>query len=53
MRSVRAFLREEGGSTAIEYGMIASLVILVAMAAMYQVGDRTVAMWNNIAAHIR
>jgi len=49
---LRAFCAKEQGATAIEYGLIAALVILVTIGAMYQLGSGTTDMWNNIAAHI-
>jgi len=55
-RDMRDFLErfrsEEDGATAIEYAVIAALVVLVAMAAMYQVGENTSDMWDNVAQHI-
>ena len=49
---LRTFAAAEGGATAIEYGMIASLIVIVIIAAMQQVGGATTAMYALITAAI-
>ena len=51
-RFLRTFAAAEGGATAIEYGMIASLVVVVIIAAIQQVGGATTAMYALITAAI-
>ena len=48
----RRFLRDEGGATAIEYGLIASLIFLIALAAMQATGAETDAMYLRIETAI-
>ena len=48
MRSLRV-LRDNRGSTAIEYGLIAALVVLGAFAAIKNFSNTSVQMWNNVA----
>ncbi|MFZ4746236.1 MAG: Flp family type IVb pilin [Sphingomonas sp.] len=42
-------LRDNRGSTAIEYGLIAALVVLGAFAAIKNFSNTSVQMWNNVA----
>ncbi|MGE8396334.1 MAG: Flp family type IVb pilin [Comamonas sp.] len=43
------FLRDEEGATAIEYGLIAALIAVVAIAAMTSVGGSLSGIFTNIA----
>lgn len=43
------FLRDEEGATAIEYGLIAALIAVVAITAMTSVGDNLVLIFEKIA----
>jgi len=47
------FIRQQDGSTAIEYGLIAALVFLVMVAAVQQFAANTVDMWNFIAGKLK
>jgi pilus assembly protein Flp/PilA len=46
------FFRDRRGATAIEYGLIAALIAVSAIAAMQQVGTSLSATFNNIASHL-
>jgi pilus assembly protein Flp/PilA len=46
------FLRDEEGGTALEYGLICSLIFLAIVGAVTLVAARTTTMWSSIAAHI-
>lgn len=46
---IYALRRNEHGGTAIEYGLIAALVVLGAFAAMQNFGGTTIRMWNNVS----
>ena len=48
MRSFH-LLRDNRGSTAIEYGLIAALVVLGAFAAIKNFSDTSISIWNNVA----
>ena len=39
MRPIQAFLRDENGTTAVEYGLVASLIGVVAIASLTLLGD--------------
>lgn len=43
---------DERGGTAIEYGLIASLVVIAAMAAIANLANTTTGMWNDVASNV-
>lgn len=47
---IRKFLRDEEGVTAIEYGVIAALIIVVCIGAITTVGTSLLATFNTIVA---
>ncbi|MDZ4868989.1 MAG: Flp family type IVb pilin [Alphaproteobacteria bacterium] len=49
-RVLRSFAANESGATAIEYGLICSLIFLAIVSAISAVADGTVAMYNVISA---
>jgi pilus assembly protein Flp/PilA len=49
-RILRSFAANESGATAIEYGLICSLIFLAIVSAISAVADGTVAMYNVISA---
>jgi pilus assembly protein Flp/PilA len=51
-RVMRWFAADESGATAIEYGLICSLIVLVILAAMQAVAGGTTAMYDLIVASI-
>lgn len=50
MNVFKKFVADESGATAIEYGLIAALVAVVAIGAMTLIGDNLTSTFNNIAA---
>ena len=48
LTTVRAFTADEGGATAIEYGLIASLIAMVVLAALSATGDGVMAKWQYV-----
>lgn len=46
------FVRDERGATAVEYGLIASLVVLGMLAALTNVANSTTGMWNNVSDNV-
>ena len=48
-RMLRSLLADQGGATAIEYGLIASLIVVAMIAALGQLGGGTGGMWTNLA----
>ncbi|HXZ16782.1 MAG TPA: Flp family type IVb pilin [Roseiarcus sp.] len=47
-RSARRFFRDESGATAIEYGLIASLIAVVIITAVSNVGTKVSNTFNEI-----
>jgi pilus assembly protein Flp/PilA len=52
LRSFLSFLHDDSGVTAIEYGLIASLIAVVIITAVTLVGTNLSATFNAIAAQI-
>ncbi|MGK6317938.1 Flp family type IVb pilin [Sphingomonas sp. DT-204] len=49
MTAIRKFLRNKRGATAIEYGLIAALIAVAAIAAMQGLGNSLNKTFNNVA----
>lgn len=49
MQKFRAFLKNNKGATAIEYGLIAALVAVAAIAGMGKLGNQLGTSFNNVA----
>ena len=45
-------LRDESGATAIEYGLIAAVIAVAAIAAMQLVGTSLTSTFNNVASQL-
>lgn len=45
-------LRCERGATAVEYGLILALIVLAMIAALSNLANKTVGMWNNVATEV-
>ena len=43
-------LRDPRGATAVEYGLICALIVLVMLTGLYVLAGTTVSMWNNISS---
>jgi pilus assembly protein Flp/PilA len=53
MSKIFAFLRDESGATAIEYGLIAALISVVIITAVKLVGTNLDATFNSVAAAVK
>lgn len=51
--ALRLVLRDSHASTAIEYGLIASLVIITMIAALQGVANVTTSMWGNVSTAVQ
>ncbi|MDQ0474085.1 Flp family type IVb pilin [Labrys wisconsinensis] len=47
------FVKDESGATAIEYGLIAALIAVVAIGAMTTVGTNLTNKFSNVAANLK
>ena len=45
-------LHDERGATAIEYGLIVSLIVIAMIATFNIVADNTIGMWENVEVQI-
>ncbi len=50
MRIVKAFLEDEEGATAIEYGLIAALIAVVIIAALTQLGRQVSGSFSRVGS---
>ncbi|MFM9978019.1 MAG: Flp family type IVb pilin [Sphingomonadaceae bacterium] len=49
LRLGRALARDKRGATAIEYGLIVSLIVVAIIASMNTVASNTIRMWNSVS----
>jgi len=52
MKTFKKFLRNESGATAIEYGLIASLIAVAAITAMTTVGTNLSGTFSNVSSKL-
>jgi pilus assembly protein Flp/PilA len=52
-RRFSALHRDERGATAVEYGLIISMIVLAMVGALVQVADATGNMWNRVSEKSR
>jgi pilus assembly protein Flp/PilA len=52
MNFIRKMLKNEKGATAIEYGLIAALIAVAAIAAMQNIGDELGTTFNQVATNM-
>ena len=45
--------RDNSGATAIEYGLIVSLIVIAISATLSSMAGETINMWNNVSAEVR
>lgn len=50
MQKIRTFLKNSKGATAIEYGLIAALIAVAAIAAMQGLGAQLSTTFSNVSA---
>jgi len=48
LKKMKALLRDTRGGTAIEYGLIISLVVITMVTAFTQLANTTTGMWGNV-----
>jgi pilus assembly protein Flp/PilA len=52
-RTLRRLLADQGGATAIEYGLIAALIVVAMVGALSQLGGGAMGMWTNISVAVQ
>jgi pilus assembly protein Flp/PilA len=53
MNLVARFAKDESGATAIEYGLIASLIAVAAIAAMTTIGSKLNTTFTNVGSNLK
>ena len=53
LRAITRIVSDESGATAIEYGLIAALVSVVAIAGMKAIGTNLTGTFNKVAADLK
>ena len=53
MQKIRTFLKNSKGATAIEYGLIAALIAVAAIAAMQGLGNNLKNTFNNVSSNLK
>ena len=51
--ALRAVLRDQDAATAIEYGLVVSLIVITMLASLQGVANTTVALWNNVGNRVQ
>ena len=52
VRLIGRVARDRRGGTAIEYGLIAGLIVITMIAGFINLANTTTGMWNNISANV-
>ena len=53
MQNIRKFIKNNKGATAIEYGLIAALIAVAAIAAMQGLGNNLKNTFNNVSSNLK
>ena len=53
MKILRKLMLNEKGATAIEYGLIATLIAIAAITAMSSVGGKLTTTFNNVSTNLK
>ena len=53
MQKIRTFLKNNKGATAIEYGLIAALIAVAAIAAMTGLGNQVKKTFTNVSSNMK
>ncbi|SOB86812.1 pilus assembly protein Flp/PilA [Sphingomonas guangdongensis] len=53
MQKIRSFLKNSKGATAIEYGLIAALIAVAAIAAMGTLGNQLKTTFTNVGSNMK
>ena len=51
-RRLRTLLADQRGATAVEYGLIISLIVIAMFAGMTKFANTTIAMWNSVVENV-
>jgi pilus assembly protein Flp/PilA len=51
-RLLQSWLRDESGATAIEYGLIVALIVVIILTTLVALGDKVNIMWETIGTAV-
>jgi pilus assembly protein Flp/PilA len=43
-------MADRRGATAVEYGLICALIVLIMLTGLYSLAGTTISMWNNVSS---
>lgn len=49
---ISALIKDDKGATAIEYGLIVSLIVIAIVASLYNLAGGVIGMWNHISVTV-
>jgi pilus assembly protein Flp/PilA len=52
IRLLRKLDKDDRGATAVEYGLICSLIVIAIVGALHNFADTTVGLWNYVANNV-
>ena len=52
LKFMRQILRDDTGTTAVEYGLIISLIVLVMITALQDVAEKNTTMWGYVQTEV-
>jgi pilus assembly protein Flp/PilA len=52
MATRRRLLCNEDGATAVEYGLICALIVIVMLTGLYTLANTTISLWNNVSTNV-
>ncbi|MEW4448192.1 Flp family type IVb pilin [Qipengyuania sp. JC766] len=50
--TLRRFLRDESGATAVEYGLIVSLIVIAMVGALESVANENTGLWGRVSSTV-
>ena len=50
MKRREALLADRRGATAVEYGLICALIVLIMLTGLYSLAGTTISMWGNVSS---
>jgi pilus assembly protein Flp/PilA len=53
MQTIRKFIKNNKGATAIEYGLIAALIAVAAITAMGTLGNKLTSTFTNVSSNMK
>lgn len=52
LQRLRKLWADQGGATAVEYGLIVALIVLAMLGALSATAEKTITMWQNVAREV-